>query len=313
MKKFLLTGITGQDGTILKNILQKKGYIVAGITHNKSNVTDQIYFWDWKSVKNLEDILISFNPDFFINLAAYHHSSFDLHIDPYYQEKMFNVNLNGLRIIVETILKTNKDCALINAASSQIYRPQKDVDLVNENTLHNPSTIYGVYKSAGIKLTDYFREYYELKVSNLIFFNHESELRPDKFVSRLITKKSAEIKLGISKNLYLKNIGARADFSSAFDFMEALDEVCENNIFEDFILASGYGTSILDIVENCFNVLNLDIKKHLTYELNETLPYLIGDTAKIQKILSWKPKRSINQVILKMLEFDMHNLKKSKI
>ena len=308
MKKFLITGITGQDGTILKNILRKKGYIFAGITHDKSKVSEKIYYWDWTSYDNLKDILMFFKPDYFIHLAAYHHSSSNSIIDPNYQEKMFNVNLNGLRIIVEAILKTNNNCSLINAASSQIYCPQKNVDLVNENRIHNPGTLYGVYKSAGIKLTNYFREYHKLKVSNLILFNHESELKTDKFVSRLITKKSAEIKLGISNNLHLRNIGACADFSSAFDFMEALFKICEKNIFEDFILASGYGTSILSIVENCFDLLNLDIKKHLTFELNETLPYLIGDTTKIQRRLAWKPNESINQVIKKMLNIDLNNL-----
>ena len=91
--------------------------------------------------------------------------------------------------------------------------------------------------------------------------------------------------------------------------MEALFKICEKNIFEDFILASGYGTSILSIVENCFDLLNLDIKKHLTFELNETLPYLIGDTTKIETRLAWKPNESINQVIKKMVSIDLHNLK----
>ena len=308
MKRFLVTGITGQDGKILKDILQKKGYIVAGITHEKSKVTDQIYYWDWNCLANLEEIIRYFEPDYLVNLAAYHHSSLNLKTDFDYQDKMFNVNLNGLRIIIEAILKTNNSCSLINAASSQIFSACKDIELVSEETIHNPSTLYGLYKSSGIKLTNFFKEYHKLKVSNLIFFNHESEFRSDKFVSRLITKKSSEIKMGISNNLHLRNIGACADFSSAYDFMQAVKLICEENAFEDFILASGYGTSILSIVEYCFDLLNLDIKKHLTFDLNETSPYVIGDTKKIQKRLSWKPKESINDVLRKMLEFDMSNM-----
>lgn len=310
LKRFLVSGIRGQDGRIAAKLLGQHHQIV-GLSHGTTERAveiagcSKIYFWDWEDKQVIEDLVKEAKPDFFLNFAACHHSSSADALALDNHRMMMKVNLMGLSSILQSLLRHSPETMLIHTSSSQIYTAGGYGDTVNENSVCRPATFYGYTKHSGMQLIDYYRRQYGLKASNVILFNHESEFRQPEFVTRTISNNIARIKRGLSDNLHLRNIGAIADFSSAYDFVRAMVLICESGYAEEFIISSGVGTSVLDLVKYGFEKIEVDWQEHTSYDRNEVSWYLVGDNTKLRTQLDWSPEHDMRSVMESMIDFDL--------
>ena len=226
---------------------------------------------------------------------------------------MIKVNVVGLFKILKVILSSSADTSIVHASSSQIYTARKCGHLVDESSLIAPSTFYGCTKDSGMKMIDFYRREYGLKGGSAIFFNHESEFRTQNFVTRKISNQIAKIKLGLASHLDLRNIGAMADFTSAYDSVDAVVKMCEKGVSDDYVISSAKAISIGDLVKYGFDFVELDWEKFTKFEKNETPHYLIGDNSRALQELNWSPAKSMRSVIESMVDFDLNlNRKSSK-
>jgi len=316
-KKYLISGICGQDGQIATKLICDRGHDVAGLTHEKKNENaifpgcSAIWAWDWNDEKFLTDIFKKYRPDFFLNFAAYHHSSSETLKSFLNNEAMINVNVVGLFKILKVILSSSADTSIVHASSSQIYTARKCNHLVDESSLIAPSTFYGCTKDSGMKMIDFYRREYGLKGGSAIFFNHESEFRTQNFVTRKISNQIAKIKLGLASHLELRNIGAMADFTSAYDSVDAVVKMCEKDVKDDYVISSAKAISIGNLVKYGFDSVELDWEKFTKFEKNETPHYLIGDNSRALQELNWCPAKSMKSVIESMVNFDLNLIRKS--
>lgn len=315
--KFLISGICGQDGQIASKLLFDRGHIVAGLTHEKKNENtslpgcSEIWAWDWKDENFLTDIFEKFRPDYFLNFAAFHHSSSETSKNLLNNETMVKVNVVGLFKILKVILSSSPNTGIVHASSSQIYTAGKCGHLVNESSQIEPSTFYGCTKESGMKMIDFYRKEYGLKGGSAIFFNHESEFRTQNFVTRKISHQIAKIKLGLADHLELRNIGAMADFTSAYDSVDAVVKMCEKEVRDDYVISSAKATGINDLVKYGFDFVELDWKKFTRFERNETHSYLIGDNSRACQELGWHTTKSMKSVIESMVNFDLNLIRKN--
>ncbi|WP_296590697.1 GDP-mannose 4,6-dehydratase [Methylophaga sp.] len=315
MSKYLISGISGQDGRIAAELLSKQGHTVAGLTHNpeaceeKIEGCTRIWFWNWFDETSINQILEDFRPDCFIHLAASHISSIKKGLDCETQKDMFAVNLSGLAIILRCIIKIVPNAVFINASSSQIYSATSPGEVVNELSNKIPNTFYGYTKLSGMNLVDYYRREHGLKGGSSILFNHESHYRGLDFVTRVISKTVAEIKLGKSDNLHLRNIGSKVDMSSAYDVVQGMILMSEKNLNSDYILSSFKAISILDLVSFSFEFVNLDWNKFVTYDQQENNNFVIGDNTRSKTELNWLPEIEIKTVMASMIDHDLSLLK----
>lgn len=314
-QRYLITGIRGQDGRIAADLLNNEGHVVAGLSHSKvdNDVTlkcSKIWHWNWVDESSLVNIITEYKPDCLLNFAAYHLSSNKplKNIDDH--QKMMDVNIAGLFVILKVLLKHSPDTKIVHASSSQIYTPTKQNHLVNESTPTDPPTFYGYTKEAGMKMIDFYRREYKMNGGSAIFFNHESEFRGKQFVTREISSQIAKIKLGVADKLKLRNIGACGDFTSAYDSVSATIQICKKDKLDNFIISSGKATSIKELVRYGFESVDLDWRNCTTIDNDETTNYLIGDNTKIRNELNWYPVRNMRSVMEKMVRIDMEILKK---
>ncbi len=290
--------------------MHKKGHEIGGITHKNNNrltnnLCSYIWSWDWKDEVKFREIIEEFNPDYFINFATYHHSSTGDRMNLDIHKEMLDVNLTSLAIMLRAVITYCPETAFIHASSSQIFSPIKPAHLVNESSIKIPSTFYGYTKLCGMQLIDYYRREYKINAGSAILFNHESIYRSPEFVTRRISKSIAEIKLTTSKELKLRNIGAMADMSSAYDVVEGILLMCEKGQGKDYIFASSQGVSILDLVKHGFEYVNMDWEKYTKYDEKTINNYVVGDTELSEKVLGWKPIREISEVMESMIDYDL--------
>ncbi len=323
MKKALITGITGQDGSYLAEFLLSKGYEVYGLTRRTSTVNnerighieDKIHLiqGDLLDQSSLAEAISQSQPDEVYNLAA---QSF---VKTSWNQPVLTGEFTALGVtrVLEAIRTFNPKIKFYQASSSEMFgkvteAPQK------ETTRFHPRSPYGVAKVYGHYITLNYRESYNLFACAGILFNHESPRRGLEFVTRKITNAAARIKLGTQKKLELGNLDAKRDWGFAGDYVEAMWLMLQQQKPEDFVIATGEAHSVKEFVQLAFEAAGIkDWEQYVISNKPEHLrpaevDHLIGDYTKAKKLLGWKPKTSFKQLVEMMVKADLEREKHSK-
>jgi GDPmannose 4,6-dehydratase len=321
MKKALITGITGQDGSYLAELLLEKGYEVHGIirrasTFNTSRI-DHLYadphvngvrmflhYGDLSDSVNLVKLLYNLKPNEIYHLAAQSHVrvSFDI---PEYTSDVTGV---GTIRILEAIREAGLRSRFYQASSSEMFGRAQQVPQT-EKTPFWPRSPYGVAKAFAYWATVNYRESYGLCASNGILFNHESPRRGETFVTRKISRAVAAIKHGLQKELFLGTLDAKRDWGYAPEYVEGMWRILQHGEGDDFVLATGETHTVREFVETAFSHVGLDWKEFVKhdprYERPAEVDLLIGDPSKAKKILGWEPKVRFHELVRIMVDADM--------
>lgn len=308
MKKALIIGHKGQDGQILKDVLNKKGYSIVGIGKDSlfSNLVDlnveKINILDFEQVAHL---IINFKPDEIYFLAAYHHSSEDKTLDEITTfHRSFDVNTVSLLYFLESIRLHSPLTRIFYAASSHIFGDPRE-EVQDEATPINPICIYGISKSAGLFLCRYYRKKYSISASVGILYNHESKYRKATFLSKKIILGALNIKRKEQMHLTLGDLNAVADWGYAPDYVDAFIKILNAEKADEFIIATGEKHTVKEFVETVFEYLDLDWKKCV--EVNQGLIQkskrcLIGNPQKLINKTDWSPTLDFEGLIKKLLQ-----------
>ncbi|MEX1045049.1 MAG: GDP-mannose 4,6-dehydratase [Chthoniobacterales bacterium] len=324
MKKALITGITGQDGSYLADLLVAKGYEVHGIIRRASTFNtariDHLYqdphvngvrlflhYGDLSDSVNLTKLLYELQPDEVYNLGAQSHVrvSFDI---PEYTADVTGV---GTIRILEAIRESGVKPRFYQASSSEMYGKVQEVPQT-ETTSFWPRSPYGCAKVFGFWATVNYRESYGLFASNGILFNHESPRRGETFVTRKISRAVAAIKLGLQNDLYLGNMDAKRDWGYAPEYVEGMWRMLQVDQPDDYVLATNETHTVKEFVEEAFGHVGLEWEKYVKYDSRYERPaevdLLIGDPAKAKKQLGWEPKVRFKELVQIMIDADVEML-----
>ena len=327
MKKAFITGITGQDGSYLAELLLGKGYEVHGLIRRSSTFnTDRIdhlyrdvheqdaklflHYGDLSVSGQLMDMLHSLGPGEIYHLGAQSHVrvSFDM---PEYTGDV--TGLGTLRIL-EAIRKTGIKTKFYQASSSEMFGAAPPPQ--NENTLFQPRSPYAAAKVYAYYIVRNYRDAYGIFATNGILFNHESPRRGETFVTRKITRAATQIKLGLKDKLYLGNLESKRDWGFAGDFVEAMWLMLQQDKPDDFVIATGETHSVREFAEKVFSKLDLDYHKYVSIDPRYFRPtevdVLLGEASRAKKILNWQPKVTFDKLIDMMIEADMQLAQKEK-
>jgi GDPmannose 4,6-dehydratase len=324
MKKALITGITGQDGSYLADLLLGKGYEVHGIirrasTFNTSRI-DHLYadphingvrlflhYGDLSDSVNLVKLLYDLKPDEIYHLAAQSHVRVSFDIPEYTSD----ITAVGTIRILEAIRETGIRSRFYQASSSEMYGKVQEVPQ-SEKTLFWPRSPYAVSKVFSYWATVNYRESYGLNASNGILFNHESPRRGETFVTRKISRAVAAIKHGLQHELFLGNLEAKRDWGYAPEYVEAMWRILQQEDGDDFVIATGEAHTVREFAEAAFAHVDLDCKKFVKhdprYERPAEVDLLVGDASKAKKTLGWEPKVHFNELVRIMVDADMELL-----
>jgi len=319
LKKALITGITGQDGSYLAELLLSKGYEVFGMVRRSSvekldrieHIKDKINFVQADLLDQLSIInaLKNVQPDEVYNLAA---MSF---VPTSWSQPVLTGEFTAIGVtrMLEAIRLVNKDIKFYQASSSEMFGKVKEVPQ-NENTPFHPRSPYGVAKVYGHYITVNYRESYDIFAVSGILFNHESPRRGLEFVTRKVTNAAAKIKLGLQKTLYLGNLDAKRDWGYAKDYVYAMWLMLQQDAPEDYVVATGCSHSVKEWVESSFACLDLNWEKFVKIDESLIRPaevdLLIGDSTKAREKLGWKPTVKFDELVKIMVEYDYNELKK---
>ena len=328
MKKALITGITGQDGSYLTELLLEKGYEVYGLIRRSSTFNtdriDHLYqnphndpklkliYADLTDGSNLHSILNDTSPDEVYNLGAQSHVrvSFD---QPIYTA---NVDALGTLRILEAVRSMKTPARFYQASSSEMYGKVVETPQT-EKTPFYPRSPYGCAKVYSYWQTVNYREAYNLFACNGILFNHESPRRGQTFVTRKITRAATRIKLGLQDKLYLGNLDAKRDWGFAGDYVEAMWLMLQQDKPVDYVIATGKTHSVREFLDEVFGYLDLDWQKYVEIDTRYFRPteveLLLGDATKARKLLNWEPKVDMKQLAKMMADSDMKIAEKEKI
>ncbi len=322
MKKALITGITGQDGSYLAELLLAKGYEVHGIVRRVAIEDPEHRLWRIKHLldkitlhsASLESFASIFNvvdkvqPDECYHLAAQSYVSYSFE-DEF---STININVNGTHYVLAAVKSRAPHCKFYFAGSSEMFGIVNQTPQ-NEQTAFHPRSPYGISKVAGFDLTRNYRESYNIFALSGILFNHESPRRGFEFVTRKITSSVAKIKLGLAKELRLGNVDAKRDWGFAKDYVEAMWLMLQQNNPEDFIISTGESHSVKDFIKLAFDYVNLDWEKYVVIDENLYRPAEIfelrGDCSKARKKLNWGPRLTFDELVKNMVDFDIALLK----
>ena len=318
MPKALITGVTGQDGSYLAELLLNKGYKVYGIVRRSScsnferinHILNRITLHeaDLLDQTSLTSVLSKVYPREVYNLAA---QSF---VPTSWTQPTYTGDVTGLGVtrILEAIRIVDPGIRFYQASSSEMFGDIAEVPQ-NENTPFSPRSPYGVAKVFGHFMTKVYRESYGMYTVSGIAFNHESPRRPETFVSSKIVKAAVGISLGLVKQLKLGNIEAKRDWGFAGDYVEAMYLTLQQEKPEDFVIATGETHSVKEFVVEVFDYLGLNWEKYLVIDPALYRPaevnLLLGDSSKAQKVLGWKPKMSFSSLIHMMVDSCYSKLK----
>ncbi|HYJ86593.1 MAG TPA: GDP-mannose 4,6-dehydratase [Pyrinomonadaceae bacterium] len=321
MKKALITGITGQDGSYLAELLLDKGYEVHGIirrasTFNTSRI-DHLYsdphingvrlflhYGDISDSTNLIKLLYRIQPEEVYHLAAQSHVrvSFDI---PEYTGDV--TGLSTVRIL-EAIRETGVKAKFYQASSSEMFGQVSEVPQ-RETTPFYPRSPYGIAKVYAYWSTVNYRESYGLFACNGILFNHESPRRGETFVTRKVTRAVGRIKAGVQDKLYLGNLDAQRDWGYAKEYVEAMWLMLQQEQPDDYVIATGETHSVREFVEEAFSYAGLDWQEHVEIDPKYYRPtevdLLIGDASKAKRILGWQPATTFKDLVTLMVDADM--------
>jgi GDPmannose 4,6-dehydratase len=318
MKKALITGITGQDGSYLAEWLLKKGYEVHGIVRRVAIEHPQARMWrlrhildrihlhsaSMESYASIFDIISTVKPDECYHLAAQSFVSYSFE-DEF---STINTNLNGTHYVLSAIKRQAPRCKFYFAASSEMFGNVEETPQ-SEKTPFRPRSPYGISKMAGFELTRNYREAYGLFALSGILFNHESPRRGAEFVTRKITSAAARIKLGMDREIRLGNLEAKRDWGHSRDYVRAMWLMLQQDEPEDYVIATGESHSVQDFLETAFDIVELDAREFLVIDESLYRPsevnVLRGDASKARKRLGWEPLTSFQDLVKEMVESDM--------
>ncbi|MEP7342936.1 MAG: GDP-mannose 4,6-dehydratase [Acidobacteriota bacterium] len=327
MKKALITGITGQDGSYLTELLLGKGYEVYGIIRRASTFNterlDHIYqdphesgrrmklvYGDLNDASSLNKILRDVQPDEIYNLGAQSHVRVSFDIPEYTAEVGGLGTLRLLEAIRETGLNKTR---FYQASSSELYGKVQEIPQ-SETTPFYPRSPYGVAKLYAYWITVNYRESYGLFACNGILFNHESERRGETFVTRKITRAAAAIKLGLQDKLFLGNLDAKRDWGHAKDYVRAMWLMLQQDEPDDFVIATGETHSVRELLDEAFSHLEISWQQHVEVDPRYFRPaevdLLIGDATKAKEKLGWQPEITFKELVRTMVDADLADLKK---
>ena len=324
VKKALVTGITGQDGSYLAELLLAKGYEVHGIIRRASTFNtariDHLYqdphingvrlflhYGDIADSTNLIKLLYGIQPEEIYHLAAQSHVRVSFDIPEY------TGDVTGLATvrILEAIRETGLRAKFYQASSSEIFGKVLEVPQ-RETTPFYPRSPYGAAKVYAYWITVNYRESYGLFGCNGILFNHESPRRGETFVTRKITRAVPQIKAGLQDKLYLGNLDAKRDWGYAKEYVEAMWLMLQQDEPDDYVIATGETHSVREFLEEAFSYAGLDWRKHVEIDQRYYRPaevdLLIGDASKAKKKLGWEPKTKFKDLVHLMVDADMRGL-----
>jgi GDPmannose 4,6-dehydratase len=313
-KTALVTGITGQDGSYLAELLLEKGYDVHGMVRRSStekferieHLRDRItlHQGDLLDQRSLVDALRAAKPDEIYNLAAMSYVAVSW-VQPTLTAEFTGV---GVTRILEAMREVCPEARFYQASSSEMYGKVREVPQT-ELTPFYPRSPYGVAKAYGHFITVNYRESYDLHATSGILFNHESERRGLEFVTRKITWHAAAIKLGLTDKLHLGNLDAERDWGYAKDYVEAMWLMLQRDDPQDFVIATGEAHSVKTCLEIAFDQAGLPVGDHVVIDPAFVRPaevdHLIGDYSKAKELLGWEPRTSFEEMIRKMVDSDL--------
>src|SRR5256714_9620261 len=320
-KTALISGITGQDGSFLTELLLAKGYDVYGIIRRSSSFNtdriDHLYqdphnkgtrlrllYGDLNDSSSLNTILRQVQPDEIYNLGAQSHVRVSFDIPEYTGEV---TGLGTVRFL-EAIRATGITPKFYQASSSELYGKVVETPQT-ETTPFHPRSPYACAKAYAYHITVNYRESYGMFACNGILFNHESERRGETFVSRKITRAATRIKLGLQENLYLGNLDARRDWGYARDYVEAMWMMLDADEPDDYVIATGETHSVREFIERAFGYLDLDWQEYVEidprYFRQAEVDLLLGDASKARRELGWEPKVTFDQLVKLMVDHDL--------
>ncbi|MBG0810636.1 GDP-mannose 4,6-dehydratase [Methylosinus sp. H3A] len=321
-KRALLTGITGQDGAYLAQLLLGKGYEVYGVIRRSSHrgvedhrlrwlgVADDVHLLDGDlgDLSSLLRIVQEVKPDEIYNLAA---QSF---VASSWRQPILTANITAVAVanVLEAVRLGAPGARFYQASSSEMYGLIQE-PMQSEKTPFYPRSPYAVAKLYGHWITVNYRESFGLHASSGILFNHESPLRGIEFVTRKVTDSVARIKLGLAKELRLGNIDAKRDWGHARDYVRAMWLMLQQETPDDYVVATGVTTTVRDMCRIAFAHAGLDMEAHVVIDPNFYRPaeveILLGDSSKARKALGWAPETSLDQLIREMVDADLARLK----
>lgn len=316
MKKALITGINGQDGSYLSEFLLDKGYTVYGIlkrnsvaenqTYRLDDVYDKIklFYADMTDLSSLINVIQKTHPDEIYNLAA------QSHVRISFDQPIYTAQVTGLGTLnlLEAVKLIKPDTKIYQASSSEMFGNSIDDDrFQRETTPMVPVSPYGCAKVFSYNITRNYRNSYNMFVSNGILFNHESPRRGTNFVTNKVVKEAVKIKKGISHELKLGNLDATRDWGHSKDFVEAMWQILQLDKPDDFVCATGISHSVKELCNYTFSRLGLDWKQYVTqdekYLRPEELTDLKGDPSKLMKTTGWKPKYTFETLLDEMIDY----------
>jgi GDPmannose 4,6-dehydratase len=311
MKKALIIGCTGQDGTYLFENLQKRNYEMIGIARNAvcSTLPKSIKPIDICKSEQVYDLLEVYKPDEIYHLAAFHQSSEDQYYDDAeLLRRSFDVNVLSLINFLDGIKKYSKNSRLFYAASSHIFgNPAERIQ--DETSSLNPNSIYGITKTAGVHTCRLYREKHSIFASVGILYNHESPIRSSEFISQKIVKTAVAIKNKNRDKLIIGNLNAEVDWGYALDYVEAMYRILQLSSAGDFIISSGKTHTVRDFVKGVFEYLDLDWTKYVEGDpkliTKKEKHNLQGNNQKLNSMTGWQPTVSFNDLIKIMVKDEL--------
>ena len=315
-KLAIITGVTGQDGSYLAELLLKKGYRVIGLKRRTSLINshrvDHIYghprfymeYYDLNDTGRIWQLINKYKPDEFYNLAAQSHVrvSFDVP-----EHTVDGIAMGTLRILT-AIKELRPKCKFYQASSSEMYGDNTNIPQ-NEDTRFMPASPYACAKVFAHNLCRNYRESYGVHASSGILFNHESPRRGETFVTKKITKAAARIKLGLESTLFLGNLDAKRDWGFAGDYVHAMWLMLQQDCADDYVISTGETYTVREWLEETFDLAGLDINKYVKqdprlYRPHE-VPVLCGDSTKAKMVLGWEPTVKFKDLVKIMYEHDL--------
>lgn len=328
MKKALITGITGQDGSYLAELLLDKGYEVFGIVRRSSTFgTERIehlyqdpheqprlklIYGDLVDGNCLASILADVEPDEVYNLGA------QSHVRVSFDQPIYTADVGGLGVLrmLEAIRGMKRRPRFYQASSSEMYGQVKETPQTERTPFH-PRSPYGCAKVYAFWQTVNYREAYDLFACNGILFNHESPRRGETFVTRKITRAATRIKEGLQERLFLGNLDAKRDWGFAGDYVEAMWLMLQQDAADDYVVATGETHSVREFLDEVFGYLDLDWNKHVEMDPRYLRPaevdVLLGDASKARSKLNWQPKVTFKELARMMTDFDWKLAKEERV
>ncbi len=322
-KTALITGITGQDGSYLAELLLSKGYKVHGIIRRVALEDETHRLWRIRKISNeitlhsgsLESYARIFNIILKIKPNEIYHLGAQSYVDYSFEDEFstFSMNINGTHYMLSAVKELiDSKVKFYFAASSEMFGRVKESPQ-NENTPFHPRSAYGVSKVTGFHLVKNYREAYKLHASNGILFNHESPRRGFEFVTRKISQGVARIEKGFQKKIKLGNIKSKRDWGHAMDYVNAMWLMLQQENGGDYVIGTGKQHTVEEFAQRAFAHVGLNYKDHVVIDKKFMRPAevdtLLADYTKAKKILKWEPKITFNDLVIGMVEHDLQHVK----